>query len=146
MSYEFISYLINTNQINNIQKEILYFEKEQIKIYASNKQIKSNKLNNKRAYKLSSNATILKHNYNIMEQTFEKHTNYILIYKNIDDFDVYYISLTKFMYLFLSKLKNNNTIKQALKLISKQMNLNYEETHSISKDLINNFVKNGIII
>ena len=146
ISYEFIDYLINTNQINNIQKEILFFEKEQIKIYVSNKKIKSKKLNTKKAYKLSSNACILKHNYNIIEQTFQKQTNYVLIYKNIDDFDVYYISLTKFMYIFLSKLRNNNTIENIIKQIAKRMNISYIDSYKVSYNLIENFVKNGIII
>ena len=146
ISYEFIQYLIKTNQITNIEKEILHFEKEQIKIYVSNKKIKSKTINIKRAYKLSSNACILKHDYNIIEQTFQKQTNYILIYKNIDDFDVYYISLTKFMYMFLSKLRNNNTIEKIIKQIAKQMNISYIESYKVSYNLIENFVKTGIII
>jgi hypothetical protein len=146
ISYEFIEYLLKTNQINNIQKEILNFEKEQIKIYISNKHIKSKIINQKRAYRLSANACILKHNYNIIEQTFEKKTNYILIYKNIDDLDVYHVSLTKFMYIFLNKLRNNNTIENIIKQITKQMNINYIESYKVSFMLIKNLVKDGIII
>ncbi len=147
IALEFFDFLLKIYGISLLHKQILYFENAQIKIYVSNKNIMYKKINHKRKYTLSSNAFIQKHDYNITNRSFTKSkTQYYLVYKSIEDYDVYYINISKFLYLFLKKLRNFNTIDDAIKLASKQSNIKYKDAKSISYNTINNFVSTGIIL
>jgi len=147
ISFEFKDFLFEHKNISKIQKEILIFEIKQIQIYASCIDIKSKNLSYKRKYKLSKNAYIQKHNFDIINQTYKKiKTKYYLIYKDINDYDVYYLELSKFLYLFFKYQRANNTINKAIKLASKQSNLNYYDAKNISKNAIENFINTAILI
>ena len=141
--FEFFCYLKKYNQICKKEKELLEFETKQIKIYISNKKIKSSKYNPKKRYKLCLNTNITKTSYNILN-TNDK-IQYILTYKSIENFDIYYIQITKTMYLFL-KLLRNITIKKAIKLISKHKNIKYKELEAILLPVVKNFITKGILV
>jgi len=147
ISNEFILFLINQYGISKIQKEILLFEQKQILIYVLNKDVKSKKMNTNRRYKLSKNASIQIHNFNIIERNFDKvDKQYILIYKNIEDYDVYHITISKFLYVFLKNLRNNNTLEKAQQIASKQCGIKFDDAKEISFNVINNFINTGIIV
>lgn len=145
--FEFYEFLLKTKKIPKIQKQILIFEIQQIKIYASSNRLKAKKYSTKRYYRLNPNIFLQIHNFDIVNQTFENiNQTYYLIYKNIDDFDVYYLEISKFLYYFLKYQKANNNINKAIKLASKRANINYNDALSVSKMVINNFINSTILI
>jgi hypothetical protein len=144
--FEFKDYLFLHSNIKKLLKEILIFESKQISIYISSKHLKRKKISYKRRYKLSSNSAIQIHNFDIVNGTFEKIApKYYLIYKNIDDFDIYYIEISKFLYYFLRYQRGGHTIDKAMKLASKRANINYKDAKQISKDVIENFVQIAVL-
>lgn len=144
--FEFKQFLFNNKNIGNKYKEILEFEAIQIKMYVSNKKFRSTKYDWNKRYRLSSNAKILKSKYNLLaKDDFINETQYILIYKDINDYDVYYIEITKILYSFFKNLRNLNRANQALELATKKMNLNYFDVKNIISNTLINFTKNGIL-
>ena len=142
MPFEFFDYLKKYNLICKKEKELLEFETKQIKIYTSNKKTRATKYSQKKQYKLSQNANITKTSYNILD-TNDK-TQYILTYKNNDNYGVYYIQITETLYLFL-KLLRNKTIKKTIKLISNHKNIKYKDLEEILLPVVKNFATKGII-
>jgi len=140
--FEFFDYLKKYNLISKKEKELLEFESKQIKIYTANKKTRATKYSQKKQYKLSQNANITKTSYNILN-TNDK-TQYILTYKDNDNYGIYYIQITETLYLFL-KLLRNKTIKKAIKLISKHKNIKYKELEEILLIAVKNFATKGII-
>jgi hypothetical protein len=147
VSFEFKKYLETQVTLTKIEKEILSFESRQILIYISSKNVKAKKISNQRAYKLSSNASIQKHNFDIVSESFNKiKPKYYLIYKDINDFDVYYIELSSFLYYFLKYQRNSNTINDAIYLSAKRVKLNFSDAKQISKNVIENFINTAILV
>ena len=143
---EFKEYLYSKRQLTLIQKEILEFELRQIKIYVKNDYIKSGNISYKKAYRLSKNASIMMLNYNIIDETFISDKGYILIYKNPYDFQVYHLSISKFLYYFFKYQRGNNTINKSIYLACKRVNIDYSDTKDIAKETIIGFVNDGILI
>lgn len=114
-------------------------------MYVSNKSFKSSVFKWNKRYKISPNAYVLKTKFDIANKNDNKE-QYILIYKDINDFEVYYMEITKVIYLFFKCLRNNNTAIQALKLAFKITSLNFNDVKKIITTTISNFSKNGIII
>jgi len=143
--FEFGEFLINTNKITSKQyKDILKFELIQVKMYVSNDSFKYSKFNWNKRYRISSNAFILKTKANILNNN--KKEQYILIYKDFEDFEIYYIEITKVVYCFFKYLRNNHNAKQSLKLACKSCGLVYKDVKDIINTTLNNFSKNGLII
>jgi len=124
-----------TKDIDKQEREILEFELKQINIYVSNSTIKKGKISYKKAYRLSKNA-----------HTMLYKKEYVLIYKNIEDMQVYYITISKFLYYFFKYQRGDNTINKAISLASKRVGINYKDAKNISIGTIKNFIKNGIMV
>ena len=146
ISSEFKDYLYSNRLLNNIQKSIIEFESKQISIYVRNEDIKCSVLSYKRAYRLSVNTSVMMFDYDILNESFSKEKQYILIYKNKDDFQVYYLSISKFLYHFFKYQRGNNTINKAIYFASKKANIDYKDAKDIAKETIENFISDGILI
>ncbi|VAY87883.1 hypothetical protein MNB_ARC-1_562 [hydrothermal vent metagenome] len=148
MPFEFKQFLEqNTSIVSRQYKEILEFESIQIKMYVSNINFRPTKFSWNRSYRLSPNAKIFKSNFNLLnKQDITLKTQYILIYKDINDHDIYYIEITKVMYHFFKYLRNFNSAKQSLKLASKKTNLNYNDVFDTMENTLARFAKNSILI
>ena len=144
--FEFAEFLIRTKKIKTKQhKDLLEFESIQVKMYVSNSKFKSGKLNWNKRYRLSTNATVLKTKFDIANKNNNK-KQYILIYKDINDFEVYDIEITKVVYFFFKYLRNNHTSKKSLQLACRATSLNFKDVKDIITTTINNFTKNGLIV
>ena len=146
ISLEFKQYLHSKRELTLIQKQILSFESKQIKIYVKNDDIKCSVLSYKRAYRLSKNASVMIFDFDILNQTFYKQKQYVLIYKSKDDFQVYHLSISKFLYWFFKYQKANNTLTKAIYFASKKANIDYNDAKNIATQTIENFINDGIII
>ena len=142
--FEFSNFLKLTNKISlKKSKDILKFELIQIKIYVSNENLKSSKFNWNKKYRISSNAYAFKTKSNILNNNNKE--QFILIYKNFVDFEVYYIEITKVVYFFFRYLRNNHNAKSSLRLACKCCRLVYDDVKPIITSTLNNFAKNGLI-
>ena len=146
ISLEFKQYLHSKRYLTLIQKQILNFESKQISIFVKNDDIKCSVLSYERAYKLSINASVMMFDYDILNQTFAKQKQYVLLYKNKEDFQVYYLSISEFLYYFFKYQRANNTINKAIFFASRKSNINYKDAKNIASKAIENFVSDGILI
>jgi hypothetical protein len=146
MALEFKEFLNNQKDITLLEKQILYFELKQITIYVDNSNIRVSKISYKKSYRLSKNCAIIVNDYDILNQTFNKQKQYILIYKNKLDYQVYHLEISKFLYYFFKYQKGNNSIKKAIYFASKRSNIEYKDAINIAKDTIENFINDGILV
>jgi hypothetical protein len=123
--------------------ELLDFEWNQVKLFVSNHTFTSKQFDFNKRYKLSKNAVVKKYASNPLNQ--EPKTTYFLIFKDIQDHDVYYLEISHFLYNFLKCLRNKRSI-EALKIISKKHNININEAKNIITSTLEDFAKNGIIV
>ena len=84
--------------------------------------------------------------FDIINETFQATKQYVLIYKNPIDFQVYHLEISAFLYYFFKYQRGTNTINQAIKFASKRVNISYKDAKEISINTIKNFVKDGILI
>ena len=144
--FEFAKFLLKTKKIKNKQdKDLLDFELIQIKMYVSNAPFKSTLFKWNKRYRISSNAAVMKTNVDLLNKNDNKE-QYILIYKDINDFEVYYIEITKVVYFFFKYTRNNHSSKKALQLACRATSLKFNDVKEIITATINNFCKNGLII
>jgi hypothetical protein len=145
--FEFKYFLFNFNkQLTHEQKEILEFETIQLKMYLEESYVGTRLFNWNKRYRLSHNGKIFLSKYNMLKKSFNQDDiQYILIYKNIKDYDIYYIEITKVMYYLLKNLRNNHTILDALRLACGKTILRYNEVKKVIYSTLVDFHKNKII-
>ena len=144
--FEFYKFLQIKKLINSkLEQDILLFEINQLKLYTNQQTTRYSKFHWNKHFKLSRTAFILKSNYELINKTLAKQTQYILIYQDKNSFEIYNIAISKLLYTLLKLLKSNCSIEQTLKLVTKQQNLKFEDVKKIIEPTLIEFSKIGIV-
>lgn len=147
MMKDFIQFI----EINNLEKrrfalDVLKFEISQISIFDLPNEVRKNKFQWCKRYKVGINTKLIKSSYPIhSDDASIKKETYILIYKNIETYESYFIEISRFLYELL-RLKNNKSIMNNVRFIAKKHNVNYEETKKIIEETLRNYAEQGILV
>lgn len=146
MMKDFINFIeINNLETRKFALDILHFELSQINIFDLPNEIRKNKFLWQKRYKVGINAKLIKSSYPIhLDDASLKQETYLLVYKDIATYEPYFIEISKFLYELLS-LKNNKSIENNVKLMSKKHNINYKETKKIIEDTLINYANQGVL-
>ena len=144
--FEFYNFLETKKLIKlKLEKDILLFELNQLKLFTISSITRNSKFGWNKHLKLSKSTFVFKSNYELINQTFVNQIQYILIYQDKNDFEIYSIEISKFLYQLLKLLKSNCSIEQTLKLVTKQQNLKFNDVKKIIEPTLIDFTKNGIL-
>ncbi len=147
MPKEFKDFLIKKRIVKGVLKDLLLFEWIEVEIYMSKDDFKNQKFSWNKKYIFSNKAKIIKFNYPIYRDDFKSKGEYkLLIYENRKKYEILWLEITNFMYNFLKSLNKKEKIIDILKRISKKNNLNYIEVKELLKDILKDFIKNGILV
>ena len=147
MPKEFKDFLIKNKIAKGALKDLLWFEWIEVEIYMAKEDFKNQKFSWNQKFKLSNKAKIKNLKYPIYRDDFKSRGEYkLLIYENRKKYEILWLEITNFMYDFLKSLNKKEKIIDILKRISKKNNLNYIEVKELLKDILKDFVKNGILV
>lgn len=145
MMKDFINFIeINKLEIRRFALDILKFELAQINIFNLPNELRVNKFSWNKRYKLGINARLIKSQYSIhLDNPSIKKQTYLLVYKDLD-YESYFFEITKFLYELLN-MKNNKSILNNLKFMTKKHNIDYKETKNIIHKTLSDYSLKGIL-
>lgn len=126
--------------------DLLWFEWIEVKLFMGNyKGFKFDSLDFKKSYKLSSSAKLKKLFYKVYKREFETKGEYpLLSYYDMNQQEVIYREISPFMYSFL-KLISKVSVKEAIKIISKENNIKQKELKEILTEPLKELCSLGVL-
>lgn len=128
--------------------ELLYFDWIEIEILMKEYKFKKNReFSWNENYKLSSSARIKKFNFDIINGQYEiKRENFLVSYYDFFKDEVLFRELNEFLFVLLKKLNKKQTLKEVLKALCKENQINFKEAKELLEDAIKELFSLNIIV
>lgn len=128
--------------------ELLYFDWIEVEILMKEYKFRKNtEFSWNESYKLSSSARIKKFNFDILNGQYEiKRENFLVSYYDFSRDEVLFRELNEFLFVLLKKLNKKQTLKEVLKLLCKENEINFKEAKELLEDAIKELFSLNIIV
>ena len=128
--------------------ELLYFDWIEIEILMKEyKGLKTGKFSWNNSYQLSPSARIKKFNFDIINGDYElKRQNYLVIYYDFNSDEVLFREINEFLCALLKKLNKKQSIKEVLKSLCKENDIDFKEAKNILQDALQELLLNKAIV